>query len=329
MEVPFFSEQTLDDVMRAVMEAILKHGEQICPSQGPCRELTGVMLEINDPRSRLSRTETRGKPFSCLGELCWYLAQSNQVHFISYYVPYEEYADGEIVLGGYGPRLFNWKGQNQIENVIALLRKKPSSRQAVIQLFEAGDIAQQTNSTPCTCTLQFLIRNNYLHMITYMRSNDVFLGLPHDIFCFTMLQEIIARSLAVEVGIYKHTVGSLHLYDRDEEKARQFLSEGWQTTEMAMPPMPVGDPWAAIQSLLQAEATIRLQGAPKVGELSDIASYWVDLIRLLQIFWYAKNKCAEEIEALREKMTSSTYDLFIGKRCSPAHQHNLITTSVN
>src|SRR5436190_960927 len=96
MDGSFFRAQTLDDVMRSVVEAILESGEHVRPSQGPCKELTGVLLEISDPRSRLSRTETRGKTFSCLGELCWYLAKTNELDFISYYIPYDEYADGDV-----------------------------------------------------------------------------------------------------------------------------------------------------------------------------------------------------------------------------------------
>jgi peptidoglycan/xylan/chitin deacetylase (PgdA/CDA1 family) len=42
-----------------------------------------------------------------------------------------------------------------------------------------------------------------------------------------MLQELIARALSVELGIYKHAVGSLHLYDRDRPAAEQFLGEAW------------------------------------------------------------------------------------------------------
>ena len=43
-------------------------------------------------------------------------------------------------------------------------------------------------------------------MLTYMRSNDAYWGLPHDVFAFTMLQEILARSLTLELGTYKHAV---------------------------------------------------------------------------------------------------------------------------
>ncbi len=74
MDDRYFPAKTLDDVMRSVIEAILEHGDRINSTKGENTELTGVLLAITDPRARLSRTETRGKPFSCLGELCWYLA---------------------------------------------------------------------------------------------------------------------------------------------------------------------------------------------------------------------------------------------------------------
>ena len=76
MTVPFYSGPTLDDVMRWTFEMILDEGEHICPTKGPAKELSGVILEISNPLARISRTETRGRPFSCLGELCWYLSKS-------------------------------------------------------------------------------------------------------------------------------------------------------------------------------------------------------------------------------------------------------------
>src|SRR5690242_5654067 len=109
MTAALFTESTLDDLMRAVFEEILNNGEEIRPTKGAAREINGVLLELTNPRARLSRTETRGKPYSCLGELCWYLAKTNDLDFISYYIPaYRQYADGEEIFGGYGPRLFNW-----------------------------------------------------------------------------------------------------------------------------------------------------------------------------------------------------------------------------
>jgi len=314
MAQAYLSGNTLDDVMRSVIEEIQAHGDRIHPTKGEAIELTGVLIEVVDPRARLSRTETRGKPYSCLGELCWYLSGTNYLEFISYYIPpYKQYADGDKIFGGYGPRLLDFKGLNQLANVTGLLRKKPQTRQAVIQLFDAQDIVEEHKDIPCTCTLQFMVRHNKLHIFTNMRSNDAWLGLPHDVFCFTMLQEIVARSLAVEPGTYKHAVGSLHLYVKSLENARRFLDEGWQSTQSPMPPMPYGDPWPSIALLLRAESSIRTTGTLDDRILNDVDRYWADLIRLLQVFRFNRDRDAERIKALRGKMSSNVYFPFIDK----------------
>jgi thymidylate synthase len=317
MAGPYFSAGTLDDLMRSVIEEILAHGRWIHPTKGAATELTGVLLEVTDPRARLSRTETRGKPYSCLGELCWYLAKTNDLGFISYYLPvYKKYADGDVIFGGYGPRLFDWKGQDQLANVTKLLKKKPESRQAVIQLFDPGDIVEEHNDVPCTCTLQVMIRHKRLHMFTNMRSNDAFWGLPHDIFSFTMLQEILARTLSVELVTYKHAVGSLHLYDPSIKAAQRFLDEGWQSTKMSMPAMPTGDPWPAIQTLLEVESALRLGSPFDWDRLDSLDPYWADLVRMLQVFRYRKDGNAKEIRVVRERMSSGVYRQFIDTRLS-------------
>jgi thymidylate synthase len=313
----YFSGPTVDDVMHDVFEAIQSRGCRISPGKGPAAELVGTLIEVTNPRARLSRTEERGRPFGCLGELCWYLAGSNSLDFISYYLPkYEKSADGNIIFGGYGPRLFDWKGLNQLANVTDLLRRRPDSRRAVVQLFDATDILEEHNDVPCTCTLQFILRKDELHLFANMRSNDAFLGLPHDIFSFTMLQEIMARTLSVELGTYKHAVGSLHLYDPNADAAQRFLNEGWQSTEMPMPPMPLGDPWPSIRLLLEAEAKIRAGGQPDSQKLKDIDPYWEDFVRMLQIFKCKKDKNTERIRFLACKMSSPVYSPFINKHLS-------------
>ncbi len=310
----YFQGKTIDDVMRQVYKAILSNGEHITPSKGGAAELRGVLLEIANPRARLSRTETRGKPLSCLGELCWYLAESDDLDFISYYIPdYHQFADGDTIFGAYGPRLFNWKGLDQMRNVIDLLRAKRDSRQAVIQLFDAGDIVEKHNDVPCTCTLQFLRRSEKLHMFACMRSNDAYLGMPHDIFSFTMLQEVIARSLSIELGTYKHAVGSLHIYDRHIEDAKKYREEGWQSS-ISMPLMPEGDPWPAIKSLLEAECALREAGSLAGIALTKLDPYWEDLIRLLCVFRCWKDGRDDSIRTLRDEMHSDVYGPFIEQR---------------
>lgn len=309
----YFVGKTLDDVMRDVVIEIDARGERIRPRKGDADEITGVLLEILNPRARLSRTETRGKIFSALGELCWYLAGTNRSEFITYYIhEYSRYVEDDQIFGGYGPRLFKWRGVNQVSTVTAALKRR-DSRQAVIQVFDAHDISERHKDVPCTCTLQFLLRQNKLHLFANMRSNDVHFGLPHDVFCFTMLQEIIARSVGSELGTYKHAVGSLHRYIKDRGPAKRFLKEGYQPTRATMSAMPLGDPWAAIESLLEAEAAIRARAKFDDAKLNSLDPYWADLVRLLQIFGAKKAKDLGRVVTIREKLSTPGYVPFVDR----------------
>lgn len=307
----FIQAQTLDNLLRKVIEKLLVSKNYVKSTRGNSLELDGVLLKLGNPHCRLSRTEQKGTVLSCLGELLWYLSGSNELSFISYYLPRykKDSDDGVSIYGGYGPRLVSMYGQNQIENVISLLQSKKSSRRAVIQIFKAEDIAVNHKEIPCTSTLQFLIRNNQLHMLTNMRSNDAFWGLPHDIFCFTMLQEIVARSLGVGVGGYKHAVGSLHLYTDMFEDAKKYLDEGWQEP-IPMPVMPEGDPWEAIRTICKAEKEIRENKEITITELG-LSDYWSDLVRLLKMYRYLKNDELRKVVEEKKEMVSDAYESYI------------------
>jgi thymidylate synthase len=268
---------------------------------------------LTQPRARLSRTESRGKIFSCLGELLWYLAGSDDLTFIRYYLSHyvNESDNGRTIHAAYGPRLFHFRRQDQFGNVVRLLRRNPFSRRAVIQLFDATDLAGRYRHVPCTCTLQFLVREGRLTLVTSMRSNDVFWGLAHDIFAFTMLQEIVARRVGVELGPYFHMVGSLHLYRTHRQRAQRFLDEGWQSTR-PMRAMPRGDPRHSIRRLLAAELAIRTGRKFSLSRTLD--AYWADLIRLLQVFGYARRDQADAIMAIKRKMSSRMFDVYIDDR---------------
>lgn len=321
----YFEADTLDDLLSDVYRALCDETSQPSATRGSFVELTGCMLVLNNPRSRLSRSDNRGKLFSALAELLWYLTKENRLEFMEYYlkgVYTEESDDGETVRSAYGERLFGFNNINQVENVIGLLLKgRGTSRRAVIQLFDASDISKQYKSIPCTCTLQFIARDKKLHMMVNMRSNDAFKGLPHDVFSFTMLQEIIARAVGLDIGVYKHCVGSLHLYTNseegpsDKERVLSYLDEGYFKT-VPMPPMPTGDPWPAIQQLMQLEESVRVKGELLSDDLCG-SDYWNDLCRLLLFYYHYKNaklndsdhldKCKE----IKAQMISKAFDIFL------------------
>lgn len=307
---------SLDDLLIKVYRQILRRGRHIKPSKGDAREITGALLKLTAPRVRLSRTESRGNLFSCIGELLWILAGTNKLDFIQYYLKdYHEFSDDkETIFGAYGPRMFGESPNDQVARVIKLLKAKPDSRQAVIQLFDRTDTLESHKDIPCTCTLQLMIRDGRLEMIASMRSNDAWLGLPHDIFTFTMLQELIARSLAVELGAYMHSVGSLHIYDRHADKASSYIDEGWQNSE-PMSRMPEGDPWPAVAQLISLEQKVR-QAEPSDTDLRlSMPPYWADLATLLMIFKAGRPPADKnEIARLVGQLADDVYRIHINRR---------------
>lgn len=241
------------------------------------------------------------------------LSGSDALDFIGHYIPeYKKLTDdGLTIYGAYGPRMFGKRPNDQLARVISSLKSKPDSRQAVVQLFDRRDTLKYHSDVPCTCTMQFVIRNRRLHMLTSMRSNDAWLGLPHDVFAFTMIQELVARSLGVELGEYRHSVGSLHLYERDDKKAIRYLDEGWQPRR-PMPPMPQGDPWSSVQKLLDLEEAVRNGDPSAVDPRDSMDSYWADLATLISIYKATGNQ--NEIKRLKRRLTGEVYAMYINKR---------------
>jgi len=298
--------KTIDDLLRKVFKKLIKNGEEINPTKGKNKEIFGVGLLLENPRARLSQSESKGKAFSAIGEFLWYLSGSNKLDFIQYYLPkYNLYSDdGKTIHGGYGPRFWNMdKKYNQIQNIIDLLREKPSTRRAVIQLFSSSDLEKHYNDIPCTCTIQFVIREKGLKMAVFMRSNDAYIGLPHDIFCFTMLQEIVARELNVELADYFHFVGSLHLYETSEDLARGYLQEGLQSLRVEMPKLPNGSQFEQLKIVKRLEKMLREEKVINTEDYNALSQYWKDIVLLLQIHSKFKMEDFESIDLLKDELS--------------------------
>lgn len=116
--------------------------------------------------------------------------------------------------GAYGPRTVE-----QIANCVAILRADPLTRQAVVSIWNEVDLTH-VGDKPCTVFLQFLVRPDAntmmaLELHVHMRSQDVWLGTPYDVFMFTQLQHTVAHDLGLPVGKYVHHTTSLHIYERN------------------------------------------------------------------------------------------------------------------
>lgn len=303
---------SLDDLLLCLYKALLATDDQNQGSRGATKEILGLTLRLSNPRARISRSENRGKPFSAIGELLWYLSRSDKLDYILPYLPrYADDAVDGVLPGAYGPRMFSMRGSiDQIENVIHLLETTPGSKRAVVQLFNAEDLVKRLKEIPCTTTFQFHLRDSTLHMSVNMRSNDAYFGLPHDIFCFTMIQEMMARRLGTEVGEYIHHAGSMHVYEAYVDQLETFISEGFQQLR-PMPPMPDGDPFEVISTILNAEDRCRHNESIDAAQLVR-EPYWADIIRMIQAFWLSGH--TTQLDHLKAELHHSVFKQFIDAR---------------
>lgn len=168
----------------------------------------------------------------------------------------------------YGPRL-----SGQLYDVVQILTDDPTSRQAVAAIWRAEDLTHQ-GDRPCTIFMQFLIRDEQLELHVYMRSNDVWLGVPYDIFAFTQLQHTVARALQRATGQYVHHATSLHLYERDLERADRLMWDP-HTAPTDVLPRGVKEPaaggkrdWHTLRTTASFLCADRIDSTPSIGPVS-------------------------------------------------------------
>lgn len=179
-------------------------------------ELSPFCWMTDNPLSNILTNKVRkvSKAFSS-AEFLWLMSGRNDVEMLRLYnkniINFSD--NGLIYEGAYGPRI-----RQQLEYILSTLTNDPQSRQAIITIWERNPMPSR--DIPCTISMQFLVVDERLNMLVNMRSNDVWLGFPYDVFNFTMIQNYVACKLGLEIGTYTHFAGSLHLYNKDIEKAR-------------------------------------------------------------------------------------------------------------
>lgn len=191
---------------------------------GETAEVLHSAISIRDPRQRwiASRSPSLNPAFA-IAEAIWIAQGRNDSGFLNYFNPsLPKFAgDGPTYHGAYGFRLRRHFDVDQLDRASHALSVNPDSRQIALQIWDArvdlpDDNGQpRSKDIPCNVIALLKVRDGRLMWTQVMRSNDLFRGLPHNIVQFTVLQEIIAGWLEIDVGDYNHLSDSLHLYAGD------------------------------------------------------------------------------------------------------------------
>lgn len=135
---------------------------------------------------------------------------------------------------------------SNFHRVVNTLTADPGSRRATIAILDNKVLCSQTKDYPCTVFLNFLIRENKLHMFVRMRSQDAIFGMGNDAPCFSLTHELVWCALLraypqLELGPYHHSSDSFHVYSRHYEMLAKILRLAACEPEITSPHMKVGD----------------------------------------------------------------------------------------
>ena len=191
---------------------------------GPTQEILHVATAIPDPRQRwvVSREPPLNVAFA-LAEVVWIMSGRRDLAFLEYWNSrYRDFVGSDPELhGAYGYRLRHHLGIDQLDHAFQALKHNPDTRQIVLQIWDSrvdlpsSDGTPTDRDIPCNVVAMPKLRDGKLEWLQVIRSNDMFLGVPHNLVQFTFMQEILAGWLGVECGPYTQISDSLHVYDRD------------------------------------------------------------------------------------------------------------------
>jgi thymidylate synthase len=197
-----------------MLTKIMNNGVITHPRGFTCKEILGnlTLFDMTFPVT-LVASRKLGFRFMC-AEAAWIMSGDNRVATIQpYSKEINRYSDdGLFFYGAYGPRIID-----QVSYITKTLINDNDSRQAVLTIWRENP--PPTKDVPCTISLQFQLRNYRLNCFLCMRSSDAWLGVPYDVFNFSMLTGYICLLLRKQSDIHVNPgtlyfyAGNQHLYD--------------------------------------------------------------------------------------------------------------------
>jgi thymidylate synthase len=219
-----------DNYWRRQLGNVLLDGLEVSPRGKLTRELLHQSLAI-DMRRPVLRNSFRKLDYRFMAaEAFWILSGDDTVAVIApFNTKISEFSDdGKTFFGAYGPKIMA-----QLNYVVAKLNEDDLSRQAVLTVWR--ECPPPTKDVPCTVAISFTLREGKLNCHVFMRSSDLWLGLPYDVFNFSMLGHLVCARLncvaptenfiPVEPGILHLTAVSSHIYEINWSAAAMCINQ--------------------------------------------------------------------------------------------------------
>lgn len=231
----------MTDVWPSHVFDVLYKGREVSPRGKRTLELPMYTVQVDMRRPVLLVPERKLSYQFMAAEAHWILSGSNRVDGLAPWSKGDSVSrfsdDGETFFGAYGPKVLG-----QLDHVVAKLVEDADSRQAVLTIWRENP--PPTKDVPCTVAMAFSIRapsptyvgapRRLLEASVFMRSNDVWLGTPYDVFSFSMVGHLVCARLnaalrpddLVTPGPLRLCAASSHLYEENWAAAKQLAAQG-------------------------------------------------------------------------------------------------------
>jgi len=215
---------SLNWVWPNLVNAVISSGQAASPRNIDTIELENVEIDYRNPNYAFTNRIRRLNPVFHLVELMYFMDGRSDDLLSKYIKKMDDFInpDTRRFDGSYGPAL-----HHGMPWVSYMLTSDEYTRRAVLPIINREHIVRpQSKDFPCNIILGFKIRNKQLNMNVVTRSQDLYRGFLYDTLEFQLLQSLMASLLRVDVGIYHHTIFSLHLYQQDiglAQRAAKFM----------------------------------------------------------------------------------------------------------
>ena len=163
---------------------------------------------------------------SAVDEILWiYKLQSNVVADLKSHI-WDSWKKEDGTIGkAYGYQI---KQFSQVDRVLEELRKDPSSRRAVIDLWQCKDLPEMA-LTPCVYTSVWDVVDGKLNVLVTSRSCDLLVGGVFNVLQYAILCHLFARDLGLTAGLITFVAADVHIYENQFDAftkwAKQFKQE--------------------------------------------------------------------------------------------------------
>lgn len=129
----------------------------------------------------------------------------------------------DLDLGGHGNP--DAREIDQLARALETIKNDSTSRRIIVSAWQPGELDQMA-LPPCHLLYQFLIGqlDHKLHMTMYMRSCDMFLGVPFNISSYALLLALVSKAMGYEPGTLTMFLADVHIYENHLEQVKEQLS---------------------------------------------------------------------------------------------------------